>query len=140
MVALYLLDTNILSEPLMAAPNKEVLKKLEKYSFQVATAAVVWHELQYGMSRMAVSRKQSLIGSYLAQVITELLIFPYDANAAEYHAIERARLSRRGVNYPFADGQIAAIAAVNQLTLVTRNTKHFQNYQNLRIENWFIKK
>jgi tRNA(fMet)-specific endonuclease VapC len=48
-------------------------------------------------------------------------VLPYDGAAARWHARERARLAKLGRPAPFADGQVAAIAAVNQLVLVTRN-------------------
>lgn len=41
-----------------------------------------------------------------------------------------------GVVPSFADGQIAAIAAVNDLTLVTANTAHFANFAGLEVANW----
>jgi len=62
----------------------------------------------------------------------------YDDRAAQWHADERARLTRLGKTPSFADGQIAAIAAVNKLTLVTANTADFENFSSLDIENWFI--
>lgn len=37
---------------------------------------------------------------------------------------------------PFVDGQIAAIAYVNDLILVTRNTEDFSNFSDLKLENW----
>ncbi len=36
-----------------------------------------------------------------------------------------------------ADGEVAAIAAVNNLTLVTRNTDDFSVYHDLLLDNWF---
>jgi len=42
-----------------------------------------------------------------------------------------------GQTPPYVDGQIAAIAAVNQLVLVTRNITDFENFQDLQLENWF---
>jgi len=42
-----------------------------------------------------------------------------------------------GYNAPYADGQIAAIAAVNGLTLVTRNVADFQRFSGLRLDNGF---
>ncbi|OQX23219.1 MAG: VapC toxin family PIN domain ribonuclease, partial [Desulfobacteraceae bacterium IS3] len=39
----------------------------------------------------------------------------------------------------FADGQIAAIAKVNDLILVTRNTSDFKIFADLKIENWHKK-
>jgi tRNA(fMet)-specific endonuclease VapC len=45
-------------------------------------------------------------------------------------------LSARGETPPFADGQIAAIARVNELTLVTFNDADFQRFRGLRVVNW----
>jgi tRNA(fMet)-specific endonuclease VapC len=36
----------------------------------------------------------------------------------------------------FVDGQIAAIAAVNGLILVTANTRDFRRFRDLSIEDW----
>jgi tRNA(fMet)-specific endonuclease VapC len=66
-----------------------------------------------------------------------LEILPYDQRAARWHAVERARLHRAGKPRPFVDGQIAAIAAVNDAVLVTRNMADFAPFQDLRIRNWF---
>ncbi len=63
---------------------------------------------------------------------------PYDGRAAQWHAAERARLTRIGKTPPFADGQIAAVAVVNDLTLVTANAADFANFQDLRIQNWAV--
>jgi tRNA(fMet)-specific endonuclease VapC len=49
------------------------------------------------------------------------------------------RLESKGRPMPYVDGQIAAIAAVNDLTLVTRNTKDFAPYKDIRIEDWSSK-
>jgi tRNA(fMet)-specific endonuclease VapC len=43
----------------------------------------------------------------------------------------------RGRVPPFVDGQIAAIAAVNGLTLVTRNVRDFRRFAGLPVVNWF---
>ena len=37
---------------------------------------------------------------------------------------------------PFAYGQIAAVAAVNDLTLVTQNSGDFADFAGLRVEGW----
>ena len=60
----YLLDTNILSEPVKPHPNEHVLHKLNQYSGQYCTSVTVWHELHYGVERMTESkRKKSLFGN-----------------------------------------------------------------------------
>jgi tRNA(fMet)-specific endonuclease VapC len=63
-------------------------------------------------------------------------ILNYSMEAADWHAQERARLSQVEQTPLYADGQIAAIAAVNQLILVTRNVADFENFRELQLENW----
>jgi tRNA(fMet)-specific endonuclease VapC len=65
-----------------------------------------------------------------------MIILPYDERAAEWHAKERARLSSLGQTPAFVDGQIAGIAKVNGLVLVTRNTIDFKKFSGLKVENW----
>ena len=60
----------------------------------------------------------------------------YNRDAADWHARERARLSAIGRTPPFVDGQIAAIAYVNDLILITLNTGDFENFEGLRVQSW----
>ena len=134
---LYLLDTNVLSEAVKTAPDKHVMTMLEKHQAEIVTASPVWHELQYGCRRLPISRKRELIESYLEDVIRQnMVIFPYDERAAKWHAQERARLAAQGQMPPYVDGQIAAIAKVNGLVLVTRNTTDFEMFSDLKVQNW----
>lgn len=134
----YLLDTNILSEATRAAPDSGVLVRLRKAGTQVATSAVTWHELHHGLALLAPSRKRDAIAAYIESLRqAELAILPYSIEAAEWHAAERARLASKGLTPPFVDGQIAAIACTNKLTLVTRNLADFKHYAGLKVQNWF---
>ncbi len=134
----YLLDSNILSEPLKAVPNSGVMEGLRSRSGQCATAAVVWHELRYGCERLPDGSKKQIIESYLEHLASSsLAILPYEQNAANWHAGERARLVNSGQTPSFADGQIAAIAQANDLILVSRNTADFSRFVGLKVENWF---
>ena len=56
-------------------------------------------------------------------------VLEYDWKAADWHARERTRLRFAGRTPPFVDGQIAAIARVNDLTLVTANTSDFESFK-----------
>jgi tRNA(fMet)-specific endonuclease VapC len=133
----YLLDTNIVSEPLRPAPNQQVLERLKRYEDEIALAAIVWHELLFGAYRLAPSTRRSAIEQYLSQVIAPTIpVLPYDNRAAQWHAAERARLVSLGRTPPFADGQIAAIARINNLILVTVNTADFALFQDIQIEDW----
>ena len=136
----YLLDTNILSEPVKSSPQKSVLKSIERNQHEIVTAAPVWHELVFGCRRLPVSRKREILENYLDEVIKpNMIILPYDERAAEWHAKERARLSSAGDTPAFVDGQIASIARVNGLILVTRNSADFKKFSNLELENWHRK-
>ena len=66
-----------------------------------------------------------------------LPILAFDSNAAAWQAEQRARLRRAGKTPSYADSQIAAIAAVNDLVLVTRNTGDFKEFKGLPVTNWF---
>ena len=134
----YLLDTNILSEPLAATPNRVLLARFKRHEGELATASVVWHELVFGASRLPESRRRVTIERYLEEVIEATIpLIAYDAGAAAWHGAERARLQALGIAPSFADGQIAAVARVNDLILVTRNVKDFRHINEVHLENWF---
>jgi tRNA(fMet)-specific endonuclease VapC len=133
----YLLDTNIVSEPLRPQPDPGVMVQLAKHAGRAAIATIVWHELLFGCYRLPASRKRSAIERYLQQVVRQTLpLLPYDAAAAEWHAAERARLTNIGQTPSFVDSQIAAIAKVNGLTLITANVEHYSTFQGLRVDDW----
>ena len=89
----YLLDTNIVSEPLRPAPNPKVMTRLKRHSGELAIASLVWHELWFGCQRLPVSTKRTVIEKYLNEVVAvSMSILPYDQAAVEWHAAERARL------------------------------------------------
>lgn len=138
MVALkYLLDTNVLSEPVRPRPNPALVKKWEAHRPEIATAATVWHELIYGLERLPPSRRKTAIGSYLDDLRSSVMpVLVYDEQAAEWHARERARLESQGSPVSFRDSQIAAVAAIHGLILVTANVSHFEPLSGLEIENW----
>ncbi len=134
----YLLDSNILSEPAKQQPNLSVLQNFAEHDGNYATAAIVWHEMLYGCELLAASKRKTQILSYLDMLLANgLVILPFDQAAASWYAKERARLSREGKTCAYADGEIAAIAATQNLTLVTRNCQDFGNFQQLRLANWF---
>jgi tRNA(fMet)-specific endonuclease VapC len=137
-VVRFLLDTNILSEPLRPSPNEGVLLALERHRNALATAAPVWNELVYGLSRLPPSKKKDAIRRYVEEVVGKSLpILPYDAAAAEWHGRERARLEKVGRPPSFVDGQIAAIAKVHSMAVVTRNIDDYALFEGLRLESWF---
>ncbi len=91
----------------------------------------------FGCYRLPASARRSAIEEYLKGVVApSILILPYDARAAGWHAAERARLTGVGKTPPFADGQIAAVARVNELTVVTVNLDDYATFQDVQVEDW----
>lgn len=137
MSARYLLDTSIVSSPISKVPSPEVLKRLDANGHECAIAAPVWHELTYGCRRLPAGKRRDALETYLRDVVlTSFPVLSYDENAATWHGQERARLDGLGRPAPYTDGQIAAIASVNDLILVTVNVKDFARFKDLKVENW----
>lgn len=128
----------MVSEPIKSRPLDRVLQALEEHDGEIATCSVVWHELRYGAARLPAGKRRRAIEAYLEEAVRRALpILPYDEQAADWHGAERARLEKRGRPPTAADGQIAAIACVNDLVVVTANAKDFRRFRGLAVENWF---
>ena len=133
----YLLDTNVISEPLRPKPDEAVLENFRRHQNEVGIASIVWHELLFGCFRLPESERRSAIETYLFEIVgPSFPILPYDERAAHWHALQRARLSTTGKTPPFADGQIAAIAAVEDLILITFNTPDYEHFPGIQVEDW----
>lgn len=133
----FLLDTNVTSEPALQAPNARLLRRLKEEAHQCAIAAPIWHELVFGVKRMSRGKRRNELQTYLNEVVqASFPILPYDEAAASWHGEERARLEKLGKPAPFVDGQIAAIAFVNGLQLVTNNAKDFRRFKGLGVVSW----
>ena len=133
----YLLDTNVVSEHLRPRPNPRLVARIEQNEGEIAIAAPVWHELWFGCRRLPASARRAEIEAYLNNVVAVTMqILPYDTRAAEWHAIERARLTSAGKTPAFVDGQIAAVAVTNDLALVTLNAAHYKDFATLSLIDW----
>ena len=132
-----MLDTNVVSEPLRPRPNARIMRRLRDHDAEIAIPSPVWHELRFGCARLPPSRRRDAVRRYIEDVVLQNFpILDYDQQAADWHAIERARLSAAGRTPPFVDGRIAAIAQVNGLILVTANTKDFSAFEGLGVRSW----
>ena len=70
----YLLDSNILSEPSRPHPNVHVQSRLLAHRHAVCTAALVLHEMYYGLALLPDSRRKQGRAAMAAkaQVVTAL--------------------------------------------------------------------
>lgn len=136
-MARFLVDTNTISEPTRKRPYAPVLENLRKYQKEITISTTVLHELIFGCESLPESRKRKDIERYIRDpIISAVPIISYDEKAARWHAVERARLTAIGQKPSISDGQIAAVAAVNGLTLVTRNVSDFSGFEGVNVVNW----
>ncbi len=137
MTTRFLLDTNVVSEPLRPQPSTRVMRRLLDHEGEMAIPSLVWHELRFGCARLARSHRREAIERYLDEVVAvSFPVLDSDQHAADWHALERARLVAAGLTPPFVDGQIAAIARVNDLILVTSNKADFRDFKGLQVRSW----
>ena len=132
----WLLDTNVISEWVKPAPDAAVLKLLQRHQAACAMAAPSLEVLAYGFARLAPGRRRDQLESWLTGLAQRLPVLPFDAQAAWWLGVERARLARAGIQRSHADGEIAAVAVMAQLKLVTRNVKDFAAVDGLVVECW----
>lgn len=134
----YLLDTNIISEPTRPRPNQIVIQHLELKNIFSCTSATAWMELWKGIHLLQSGKRKQLFSTYLEELLAkDFTVLPFCQDAAEWLASESVRLQKRGITPGKYDSEIAAVAVVHDLTLVTRNTDDFEIFDALKIENWF---
>lgn len=133
----FLLDTNVVSEPVRPDPDAAILERLREHRHEIAIAAPTWHELLFGLRRLPPSRKRQALERYLREAVEAgIPILPYTREAADWHATQRARLVTAGRTPPWIDSQIAAVAVVNRLVLVTANWDDFVQFEGLELADW----
>ena len=133
----YLLDANVISEPARKSPDPRVLRRIQAHESEIVLPAPAVHDVRFGVLHLPPSRRRRELTAYLDRVIArQFPVLAYDLAAAEWHAGERARLVASGHTPPYLDGQIAAIAATNGLTLITHNVRDFAGFEGLEIEDW----
>ena len=138
---IYLLDTNIISEPTKINPNEKVLQKLSDNLEYSCISAVTWAEMLSGIKALPDGkRKNGLLDYSIEYVQKQYEILSFDASAANIYSDLYERLKSKGSLAQRFDLMIASIAISNNLILVTRNVSDFTEIaenSNLMIENWF---
>jgi tRNA(fMet)-specific endonuclease VapC len=135
----FLLDTNVFAALSQPRPHRGVERAFARHAGEIVTASVVVHEMWFGIERLPRSRRRTELERFMTEVVAGVRVLPYGERAARWHASERARLTTAGRPPPFLDGQIAAIAAVHDATLVSGNAADFEPFEGLRVANWLAR-
>ncbi|MCQ2593519.1 MAG: PIN domain-containing protein [Treponema sp.] len=138
---MYLLDTNIISEPTKAVPNPVVTGKILENIEYSCISSVVWAETLSGIKSLPDGKRKEILFEYATNQIQKLYeILPFDDFAASIYSDLVSRLKMKGKLPQKLDLMIASTAISNNLILVTRNISDYQyikEVSNLMLENWF---
>ena len=131
----YLLDTNHASW--LLAQQEAVVTRIRQaqaagdhFGISVTVLGELYYAV-YASQRRAenLRRLQSLVGA--------LLLWPFDALTAEEFGRVQAEQKAKGRPIPPLDAQIAAVARINNLTLLT-DDKHFTFVDGIIVDNWRV--
>jgi predicted nucleic acid-binding protein len=132
---MYLLDTDILSNLVRKAPSSLLLRKLKEVPEDlVVTSAINTGEIFYGAFRSP--NRERILTFFAEKVFPHLEILSFDDGSSRAYGELKAGLEKKGLTKSETDLRIAAIALQHRLTLVTGNTRHFDNIPGLKVENW----
>jgi predicted nucleic acid-binding protein len=136
----FLLDTNVLSEPMKERPNAGVVAWLSQANEdRVFVSVVTITELRYGVERLPIGKRRELLDGWLRKDLIlrfEGRILPVDLRIADACGGLMARSESMGRPIEARDAFIAATAEVHGLILVTRNTSDFKPSLKAIISPW----
>jgi toxin FitB len=136
----FLLDTNVLSEPMKERPNSGVLAWLSQVNEdQVFVSVVTITELRNGVERLTTGKRRERLDAWLRKDLISRFkgrILPVDLRIADTCGGLMARSESIGRPIEARDAFIAATAQAHGLTLVTRNTSDFEPTIKAIISPW----
>lgn len=122
----YLVDANVLSEVTRPRPEPRVAAWLEEHQAELAIDPVILGELRFGILLLPEGRKRRRLERWFDRGAGRLLCIAWDAAVGLRWARLLADLRRDGLAMPIKDSLIAATALEHELTIVTRNHRHFE--------------
>ena len=124
-----LLDTNVISEPLKASGNQNVVDWINAQNIETLYLSTIGlAELRFGIAALPEGKRKDVLHSSLEQRVLPLFegrILSFDIGASEAYATLRSRARVAGLAIAPADGYIAAIAMTHGLSIATRDTQPF---------------
>jgi tRNA(fMet)-specific endonuclease VapC len=129
----YLLDTNIIIFYFKEKFDLDI--KIDEIGIENCfVSEITIAELLHGAEKSLNPIKNLKLIDEILKNITVVPIF----SALRIYAKEKMRLEKKGKSIDNFDLLIGATAFANNLIMVTNNTKHFNRFENLELEDWTI--
>lgn len=124
-----LLDTNIVSETMRVGPDLRMTSWMDRQpASTLFLSAISVDELFFGIEVLPSGRRKTRLARVLSDIVDAFdgRILAFDSRAAREAARFRAHRRRIGRPMGLADSHIAGTAKSNDLSLVTLNTRDFE--------------
>ena len=123
----WLLDADVLCQPVKTHGNREVIAWLEQEQNDCYTSTIVIAQVAYWV-RTKEGRSRERLQQWLTQSIAALegRILSFNTATAHVWADQKFLLERDGQKMPIEDSYIAATARRHGLTIVTGNDRDFR--------------
>jgi predicted nucleic acid-binding protein len=122
---MYLVDANVLSETTRSRPNEKVIDWLTLNERRIVIDSIILGEIQVGILSLPKGRKRRSLEAWFRNVVRSVECLPWDSAISLRWSELVVDLRRRGEIVPVLDSMIAATALVHDLTISTRNVRHF---------------
>jgi predicted nucleic acid-binding protein len=126
----YLLDTNVISERMKPNPDPRAINWLNSTDEgELWLSVVTFAEIRRGIEELAIGRRRAALESWVEHELAARFdgrILGIGLAVAAAWGRLMAAAKRSGRKLDNLDAFLAAIAMVRGLTLVTRNTRHFE--------------
>lgn len=135
----FLIDTNVVSELMRDQPNPGVVAWFAHHvDRRMHTSAINEAEILTGIALLPNGKRRNMLAQ-AAQILFDQDLaercLAFDGDAAKQYALIRAHRHQSGHPISTEDAQIAAIALVHGLAVVTRNAKDFAHIPGLSVVN-----
>jgi toxin FitB len=134
-----ILDTNVLSELMLRAPDRRVLTWLDREPrSSIWTTSVTVFEIRFGLESMARGKRRNALIQDFERILASFdnRVSSFDIEAADQASSLMASRKLQGRPCEDRDTMIAGIVLARHATLATRNVSHFDDVAAPVVNPW----
>ncbi len=139
---MFVLDTNVLTELMDIGGAPQVMAWVNPIrKGDLFTTVLNQAEIFYGIALMPEGRRRNQLAARAELMFDEDFherVLPFDERAVRHFVDIAVKTKKRGREVRTFDPQIAAIARAHDMTVVTRNVKHFEGCDVDILDPWHI--